>query len=636
MTKLLSLNEVSLAYGLHPLLNKIKLDMHKDERLCLIGRNGEGKSSLLKIIDGAILPDSGMVWRKPHLRIARLQQTLPLEKQLTVYEYVASGLEKLGNLLAQYHLYSHELSQSASSKTLKLLENTQQEIDSLNGWQYENTISSVLTRLNLSPDQQLSSLSGGWLRRAALAQALVISPDLLLLDEPTNHLDIEAIEWLEEQILATKISLIFVTHDRRLMQKWSTRIIELDRGNLTSWECDYKTYLQRKNEQLKTEENHFHEYDKKLAQEEKWIRQGIKARRTRNEGRVRALEAMRLHRASRRERKGLVNLSLSAAPKSGQLVFDAKDVNYVINDITIIRDLSLRVMQGDRIGIIGKNGVGKSTLLNLLLGHLIPTNGTIDQGSQLAIAYFDQKRAALDPLKTVRDNVAEGRDFVEVDGKPIHIISYLNNFLFTPERAMTPVKALSGGECNRLLLAKLFTQPANLLIMDEPTNDLDVETLELLEELLINFTGTVLLVSHDRTFLDHVVTSTLVFSGNGQVDEYVGGYQSYMEQQVESALSDKSAKPIKNASTSLKENLKKLNFKEKKELAALPKEIEHLEQQLKILQQKVQAPDFYKAEEAKIKLKLNELMQVEEIINQKYQRWSSLEALNNADKDRDF
>ncbi|TAK74591.1 MAG: ATP-binding cassette domain-containing protein, partial [Gammaproteobacteria bacterium] len=499
MSHLITLDNLSLAFGLDVLLDHVKLQIEAKERVCLIGRNGAGKSSLLKIIEGTLLPDSGQIWRQPNLRLARLAQELPPSISGTIFDYVASGLAKTGQLLAAYHDLTLKLAGNHTQEDLKKLEQLQHEIDACNGWHFEQEIKTVLSRLDLNPDLKVAELSGGWQRRAALARALVVSPDLLLLDEPTNHLDIEAIQWLEEQLIDCQIGLLFITHDRALLQRLATRIIELDRGQLTSWPGDYANFLRRKEEMLHAEAKQNADFDKKLAQEEKWIRQGIKARRTRNEGRVRALEAMRVERARRREVQGTVSFNVSEAEKSGHLVIKAEHVTHHI----IINNFSIRIMRGDRIGLIGPNGVGKTTLLNILLGNITPQQGTVTLGTKLKIAYFDQLRAALDLEKTVAENVVQGSDTIEINGSKRHIISYLGDFLFTPQRALTPVKALSGGECNRLLLARLFSQAANLLVLDEPTNDLDIETLELLEALLCEYQGTLLLVSHDRAFLDN-------------------------------------------------------------------------------------------------------------------------------------
>lgn len=628
MTNLIALENVSLAFGLDALLDKVILQISAGERICLIGRNGAGKSSLLKIIEGTLLPDSGTVWRKPTLRLARLAQELPQHPSATVYEYVAQGLAEAGKLLSDYHLLTHRLADQHTQKDLNQLQHLQQQIDAVNGWQFEQNIKTILTRLELNPDQSLKQLSGGWQRRAALAQALVSSPELLLLDEPTNHLDIEAIQWLEEQLISCGTGLLFITHDRALLQRLATRIIELDRGRLTSWPGDYTNFLRRKEEMLHAEAKQNADFDKKLAQEERWIRQGIKARRTRNEGRVRALESLRATRAKRREVQGQAAFNINEAEKSGQLVLEAKQITHSFNHQPIIKNFSIRVMRGDRIGLIGPNGVGKSSLLNILLGKLVPQQGSVTLGTKLQIAYFDQLRSSLDLDKSVIDNVAGGRETIEINGKQQHIISYLGDFLFTPQRALTPVNALSGGECNRLLLARLFSQPANVLVMDEPTNDLDIETLELLEELLANYPGTLLLVSHDRTFLDNVVTSTLVFTGQGNIQEYIGGYQDWLRQ----AKTAEQVTPTPKAATPVKKKdeptqIKKLSFKDQKEFAALPQKIEALESEQTRLQALIASPEFYKQAQESITETLAKLKQVEQDIEQAYRRWEELDKL---------
>jgi ATP-binding cassette subfamily F protein uup len=628
MNNLVTLDNVSLAFGLDHLLDEVKLQIAEGERVCLIGRNGAGKSSLLKVIDGTQLPDSGVIWRKPHLRLARLAQELPQNITTTVYEFVANGLAETGKLLAEYHTLIHRLSHSHTDQDLVQLERLQQAIDVKDGWQFEQRINTILTRLELQPDQPVAALSGGWQRRAALAQALVVDPELLLLDEPTNHLDIEAIQWLEEQLLACKTGLLFITHDRSLLQRLATRIIELDRGQLTSWPGDYTNFLRRKEEMLHAEAKQNAEFDKKLAQEERWIRQGIKARRTRNEGRVRALIALRLERSKRREQQGNASFNINEVKKSGKLVIEAEHITHHYNDRCIINDFSIRILRGDRIGLIGPNGVGKSTLLNILLGHLAPQQGIVNQGTKLQIAYFDQLRQALNSEKTVIENVVQGSDMIEVDGKKRHIISYLGDFLFTPQRAMTPVKSLSGGECNRLLLARLFSQPANLLVLDEPTNDLDIETLELLEDLLGEYPGTLLLVSHDRAFLDNVVTSTLVFEGNGQIEEFVGGYHDWLRQKKSAVEKAKPTTPKTETLPTVAKapSSKKLSYKEQKELNELPKKIEMLEAEQAELQQLTATPPFYQQDPDTIAKTLEKLKQVEIALEQAYTRWDELES----------
>ncbi len=630
MDNLITLENVSLAYGLDELLGKVKLQIGSGERICLIGRNGAGKSSLLKVIDGSIAADSGTVWRKPNLRMARLTQEIPETTTETVFEFVAQGLAETGAILAAYHTLTHKLMTGHDESDLLKLEKLQHQIDVQGGWDFEREINTVLTRLELDPDVLISSLSGGWKRRAALARALVTAPELLMLDEPTNHLDIEAIQWLEEYLLTSKIGLIFITHDRALLQRLATRILELDRGNLTSWPGDYQNFLLRKEELLHAEDKQNADFDKKLAQEEKWIRQGIKARRTRNEGRVRALEALRNERSKRREQLGKVNMTVSVADSSGHLVVEAKNVTHAFTDRTVIKDFSIRIMRGDRIGLIGPNGAGKTTLLNILLGQLAPQHGSVTQGTKLEVAYFDQMRAALDMEKTVADNISQGSDTVEINGQKRHIISYLSDFLFTPQRALTPVKALSGGECNRLLLARLFSRPSNLLVMDEPTNDLDIETLELLEEILASYSGTLLLVSHDRRFLDNVITSTLVFEGNGVVQEYIGGYHDWLRQRktIEVVKQTRKKEEVKQPEAVSVAPRKKLSFKEQAELKELPLRIEKMEADLKELQEVTTRPAFYQQPQDKITAALADLQKIQVELERSYLRWTELDEKN--------
>jgi len=624
MSSLLTLDKISLAYGLDPLLEEVSFQIKAGERICLIGRNGSGKSSLLKIIEGSLKPDSGIVHRSPTLRLARLSQDLPLEKGMTVYEYVAAGLADTGKLLTAYHALTQRLAHTAQAQDLEQLEKLQQQLDARNAWSYDKVIETTLTRLALPADKKIADLSGGWQRRAALAQALVLSPDLLLLDEPTNHLDLEAIDWLENQLLQSSLGLLFITHDRRFLQSLATRILELDRGHLTSWPGDYANFQRRKDELLQAEAKQHALFDKRLAEEEQWIRQGIKARRTRNEGRVRALKAMRVARAERREVQGKVRFSINAADPSGQLVLEAKDITHAFREETVIRNFSLRLMRGDRIGLLGPNGIGKSTLLNILLGQLQPQQGTVTRGTQLQPAYFDQFRQALDPEQTVAENVVQGSDYLEIQGRKQHIISYLNDFLFSAQRARTPVKALSGGECNRLLLARLFSQPANLLVLDEPTNDLDVETLELLEERLCDFQGSLLLVTHDRAFLDNVVTSTLVFEGQGKIQEFIGGYQAWLQHAKPPATPVK--KPQHTLSPAPVKGPQKLSYKEEKELLELPQRIEALEEAQKQLQEETAQPPFYQQAPEKINQVLKSLSELTQDLDLAYQRWEALDA----------
>jgi ATP-binding cassette subfamily F protein uup len=621
MSHLLTLDNVSLTFGLEALLDNVKLQIAAGERICLIGRNGAGKSSLLKIIEGTLTPSGGSVWRKPHLRLARLQQELPQSSTKTVYTFVAEGLAEAGELLAAYHVLTNQLSDNPSSADLKTLERLQHQMDATQAWHFEQEIQTILSRLSLTPDDLVAKLSGGWQRRAALARALVVKPELLLLDEPTNHLDVEAIQWLEEYLLKANLGLVFITHDRALLQRLATRIIELDRGQLTSWPGDYQNFLTRKAEMLQAESKLNAEFDKKLAQEEKWIRQGIQARRTRNEGRVRALEALRIERTKRREVKGTVSFSAQDTARSGQLVIEAKNISQQYHGKNIVTNFSLRVMRGDRVGLIGPNGIGKTTLLNILLTTIKPDQGEVTLGTKLEVAYFDQLRAALDLEKTVSENITHGADFIEIDGQKRHVISYLNDFLFTPERARTPVKFLSGGESNRLLLARLFSRPTNCLVMDEPTNDLDIETLELLEEILSQYKGTLLLVSHDRKFLDNVVTSTLAFEGNGRIEEYVGGYEDWLRQRKP----DPSQPPAQKKRPPASKIAPALTPKEQAELKRLPQQIETLEAQIAEQQKMMATPEFYNQSPEIIAETTEKFKQLTTELELTYSRWETLE-----------
>jgi len=628
---LLTFDRVSISFGRQPLLDQASLQVDEGERVCLIGRNGAGKSTLLKIVDGSVEPDAGEVWRRPGLRIARLSQDLPGEEDATVFDVVAQGLAEAGRLLAQYHHLSHAVADDPS--LLKRMEALQHEIDACDGWSLGQRVDQMLDRLELPADTSIGALSGGWRRRVALARALVGDPDLLLLDEPTNHLDIEVIQWLEEQLLELRGGVLFVTHDRALLRRLATRIVELDRGVLTSWAGDYPTYLARKAAALEEEARHAAVFDKKLAQEEAWIRQGIKARRTRNEGRVRALRAMREKRAERRESEGKVQLSLDEGRASGKLVVEASHLafRWSEGEAPIVRDLSLRILRGDRIGLVGPNGVGKTTLLRLLLGQLAPSSGSVRLGTRLEVAYYDQLRAALEMERSVVENIGEGRETIEIDGRSRHVIGYLQDFLFSPDRARTPLSALSGGEHNRVLLARLFAQPANLLVLDEPTNDLDLETLELLEELLIEYRGTVLLVSHDRAFLDNVVTSTLVFEGDGRIQEHVGGYSDWIRHSAR--VAEGAARPLPEASAAEsprprpKVKPAKLGFNETRELEAAPARIEDLEREQSELASRVSQPGFYQSDPADQARVFERMSALGVELEAAYARWAELEAL---------
>ncbi|MCG8464655.1 MAG: ATP-binding cassette domain-containing protein [Xanthomonadales bacterium] len=633
MTQLIQLKGLGLSYGAAPLLDNVDLSINAGERVCLVGRNGAGKSTLLKVLDGQVQVDDGEIIRATGLRIARLAQEVPQGQEGSVFEVVASGLGEAGAEAQRYHELSLRLAHSGSNEDLNELEACQQRLEAMGGWDIQQRVERVLSRLELDGSLAVASLSGGMKRRVLLAQALVIDPQLLLLDEPTNHLDIEAIQWLEEELVAWPGALLFITHDRAFLRRLATRIIELDRGHLTDWPGDYDNYQRRKQEHLDAEEKHNALFDKRLAAEEVWIRQGIKARRTRNEGRVRALKAMRQERAQRRERQGDATMSISQAGRSGKVVARAEGVRFDYDGKTIIRDLETTIMRGDKVGVIGPNGAGKTTLLKLLLGDLEAASGKIQLGTQLEVAYFDQHRAVLDENKSVQDNVAGGQDMLTIDGQPRHVISYLQDFLFAPERVRQPVKALSGGERNRLLLARMFTKPSNLLVLDEPTNDLDVETLDLLASLLVEYQGTVLLVSHDRDFIDEVVTSTLVFEGQGNVREYVGGYSDWLRQCPQNMTKKASGKKTStassaektSASTSAPAKSKKLTYKDQRELNALPAKIESLEARQETLHAQMSDPDFYRKSQEEIATFHEELAQVEADLNHAYERWEVLE-----------
>src|SRR5262245_1016330 len=611
---LLSVDRVSIAYGHLPLLDRVSLQVEARERVALIGRNGTGKSTLLKIISGEIPPDSGTIWRQPALRIARLEQDVPLSADRSVFDVVAEG-------------HAHHLDEDEA-------------------WLREHHVDLVLSRLQLSPDVIVDTLSGGWRRRVLLARALVGQPDVLLLDEPTNHLDIDAITWLEEFLAEYPGAVLFITHDRAFLQRLATRIVELDRGQLTSWPGDYATYLRRKEEALAGEAAEQDRFDRKLAEEEVWLRQGIKARRTRNEGRVRALMAMRAERAARREQMGAVRLQAEVAEMSGKVVFEvdriAKRYRLQTSDFKL-QTFSARIMRGDRVGLIGPNGAGKTTLLRLIIGELEPDEGEVRRGANVQIAYYDQQREQLDPEKTVFETLGEGNDTVTVNGRTRHVHAYLRDFLFSNERARSPVKALSGGERNRLLLARLFTRPANVLGLDEPTNDLDLETLELLEAELVDWPGTLLLVSHDRAFLDNVVTSTFAFEDQGRVQEYVGGYEDWVRQRGESAppqvtrgtgrerpsREQQDSSSLSAVATVVESSRKrKLTYKEQRELEALPARIESLESEQAALESRIAGPEFYKEAPDAIRAALARADDLRRQIAVAYDRWHGLETLN--------
>ena len=619
---LITLNNVDYGVGGPLLLSDVVLSIEPGERIALIGRNGAGKSTLMKLIAGDIHADDGEVRREGGVRIARLEQEVPPGADGDVWDVVAGGLGELGTWLAQFHHLSH-----AEHVDTDALAKVQQKIEDAHGWSLDQRVTETLQRLELDGDAVFARLSGGMKRRVLLARALVSSPDVLLLDEPTNHLDIEAIDWLEGFLKAWQGALVFVTHDRRFLRSLATRIVEIDRGQVTSWPGDWDNYLRRREERLNAEAQENARFDKMLAQEEVWIRQGIKARRTRDEGRVTRLKQMRVERSQRRELQGNVKMDFAQSESSGKKVVEAKDVNFAFAERELIRDLSTTIFRGDRIGLIGPNGSGKTTLLKLLLGELKPQSGEVKLGSNLQIAYFDQYRATLREDWNALENVAEGREFVEVGGKSKHVIGYLQDFLFTPERARAPITRLSGGERNRLLLAKLFAQPSNLLVMDEPTNDLDVETLELLEELLGDYPGTLLLVSHDRDFLDNVVTSTLVMEGDGRVGEYVGGYTDWLRQRpVKSVAAPAAAKPAATAATPAPAApKKKLSYKDARELEQLPARIEQLETKVAELTAQMNESAFYQRDAAAIAAHTDLMAKTQAELDHAYERWNELE-----------
>ncbi len=627
---LIRLSQLSIAFGTHTLLDQASFQLDSGERVGLLGRNGEGKSTLMKIIARSIQPDHGEVWHQAELKLAWLDQNPELNDDMTLYDAVASGLGELGQLIADYHHLSEHL--DGTEAQLEKLGKLQHTLEARQGWHFQQQVESTLSRLKLPADVRVGSLSGGWKRRVALAQALVTEPDLLLLDEPTNHLDFESISWLEEQLLNFQGAVLFVTHDRSFLQNLATRIVDLDRGKLVSWPGNYQDYLRRKAASLEDEANQNAEFDKKLAKEEAWIRQGIKARRTRNEGRVRALKKLRNERADRRNQQGTAKLQLNQAEQSGKEVIVAENVSFAYEEKQIVQQFSCKIQRGDKIGLLGPNGAGKSTLLKLLLKELKPQHGTIKHGSKIELAYFDQLREDLDPELSVADTVGEGSDFIDIAGKRKHVMSYLADFLFAPARARSPVKSLSGGEKNRLLLARQFTKAANLIIMDEPTNDLDLETLEILEEKLVNYEGTLLLVSHDRSFLDNVVTSVLVFEEAAQIKEYIGGYSDWFAYEA----AQKSEKEIQNKVASIKiqkpkKTLKnKLSYKQQKELDQLPAQIDELEAKQNELNQLISHADFYKQDQDQIKQSLEKLAHMEVELEKAYGRWDELEAMKEA------
>jgi len=687
---LIAIDHIGHAYGHLPLLDDASLQVEPGERVAIIGRNGTGKSTLLQILSGELQPDSGTVWRQPGTQVARLVQDVPLSAHAPVFDVVAEGLGDLAELIRAYHHATVEIEHDHSPEALSRLGELQHELEERDGWSLEQRVELVLTRLDLPADAIVDTLSGGWKRRVLLARSLVAQPDLLLLDEPTNHLDVAAIEWMEAFLKEYAGAVVFVTHDRAFLENIATRIVELDRGRLTSWPGDYQTFLRKKEEWLANEATQQAKFDKRLAGEEVWIRQGIKARRTRDEGRVKALMAMREERAARRLQPGSVKMQVTEADPTGKTVFEAEGLWKSYGDNVVVRDFSTRIVRGDRIGLIGPNGAGKTTLLRMLLGELEPDAGEVRTGSNVQVAYFDQQREQLDPERTVVDTIADGNDTIEINGMRRHVHGYLQDFLFSPERARSPVKALSGGERNRLLLARLFTRPANVLVLDEPTNDLDLETLELLEAHLVEWPGTLLLVSHDRRFLDNVITSTLAFEGDGHIGEYVGGYEDWKRQvsaapkptgpatptpgkaaamakkapagatpsaperasadAAPSTLAAKAKRPkaesgtsrpaasgarpaaspgagVASAAVKTAPPKRKLSFKEQREFDALPAKIEQLEAEQEALAREVAAPDFYKQPAATIQAKLDRVQAAARELELAIARWDELDSL---------
>ncbi|WP_166839550.1 ATP-binding cassette domain-containing protein [Rheinheimera pleomorphica] len=631
--ELLRFQQACLAFGTHPILDHVDFSLFSGERVCLVGRNGAGKSSFLKLLTGQQNLDDGQIVVNTGVVISRLEQDPPAKMDVKIADFIREGAGDLAAKLQQFYTLSENLD-GASDADYRLFEQLQAEMDTRDGWGLESRVTDLCQQFEMNPDASLATLSGGWLRKAALARALIAKPDILLLDEPTNHLDVAAIQWLEQFLLNFSGAIIFISHDRAFIRALASRIIDLDRGQLTSHPGNYQEYLDRKQKMLEDEQQHNALFDKKLAEEEVWIRQGIKARRTRNEGRVRALKALRRERAERVETLGKVDFNIEQADRSGKLVFETKAISCAFNGNTIIDKLDLLVMRGDRIALVGPNGVGKSTLIKLLLGDYKQDSGEIKRGTNIEVAYFDQHRMALDLEATVQDNVAEGKQEITQNGKTRHVLSYLQDFLFPPARARTPVKALSGGEKNRLLLAKLFARPSNLLILDEPTNDLDVETLELLEDILQQYQGTVLLVSHDREFVNNTVTSSLLFAGEGRIIEIAGGYDdviAYQQRQQSAVAVQKVTKNTAEVAeqTPLQASVnstKKLSYKEKRELEQLPALIEQLEAELETLQAKVNDAEFFKQSSEQTQSTLNLLQQTESKLAQAYARWEQLDA----------
>ena len=638
---LFRLNNLSLAYGDNPLLDGVSLTIHKGERIGILGQNGAGKSTFMKVLTGQTHADSGELWRAEGIKVSYLEQNLPARDDQTIYDYIAGGIDGLGEVLKRYHTLTHDDSVDwADEKNLNEMASLQRQIEERDGWAIEHRIEGMLDLLALPADARMKSLSGGSRRRASLGRALISEPDLLMLDEPTNHLDIPTIEWLEKMINDFRGAVLVITHDRQFLQKISNRIIELDRGHIRSWDGDYQSFLEFRDQQLAAEEKANMEFDKRLAEEEVWIRQGIKARRTRNEGRVRALKKMREERSQRRELGGKASFSLEQAGSSGKIVVEANQLDLKFDNKVILKNFSTKILRGDRVGFIGANGSGKTTLLRILLGEIQPDSGEVKLGTNLEIIYFDQLRNRLDPEQTVIDFLAEGREFIEINGKNKHVISYLQEFLFPPRRTRQPIKSLSGGEQNRLILAKLFSKPANLIVLDEPTNDLDMETLELLEELLLEFTGTLLIVSHDRKFLDNVTTQCIVFEEPGVVKEYVGGYEDWLRQGGKMRSfedDDVISKPAANIKPAAQKQAApvvaqaqpakpRLSQKQQKELDQVTRQIEKTESEIATIETQMAEPGFYDKDQKLIQESLDKLSGLQTKLEELYARWEALES----------
>lgn len=642
---LLRVQDAHLAFGADAILDGVHFTIETGERVCLVGRNGAGKSTLLKAIDNEVALDSGQIQWVGDTRVTRLPQDPPQQSEQRVFDYVAEALAESGEALARYHELSASLTDSPSSAALDEMDKLQSQLDAVNGWQINTRIEQVLTQLQLPADESMAALSGGWLRRVALAKALVVDPDILLLDEPTNHLDIDMVRWLEEQIVNFSGAVLFISHDRAFIRRLATRIIDLDRGHLTSYPGSYDTYLQKKQEALEVEATHNAEFDKKLAAEETWIRQGIKARRTRNEGRVRALQDLRKQRQQRRELQGKANLAVNESARSGKKVFEGEHLKLHFTDKPIINDLDLLLMRGDKVAFVGPNGCGKSTLIKVILGMQKVDSGVVQLGTNLEVAYFDQHRAQLDPEQTVMDNVGDGKQDIEFQGRSRHILSYLQDFLFTPKQSRTPVRALSGGERNRALLAKILLKPSNILVLDEPTNDLDIETLELLEQIVANYQGTVLLVSHDREFVDNTATSVLYFEGQGIITEIIGGFTElnhYLSAKQENSPRESGTKAPhteshsngpaesknKTADKGSAKSKKKLSYKLQRELELLPDQIVEKENTLEELQNLMNEPGFFEQPIEKTEPVMTEITEIEAQLMQHLERWEELENLS--------